>query len=99
MSTNAPPIREPWKLGPTGKLVSMPWILWLQQLASSVQVDELFSDTALLISTADVSTQAAGAAGTPATSDDVASLAAMAYNPSSSSVPVNDPEMLAWLSF
>ena len=98
MSTNAPPIREPWKLDPTGKLVSMPWILWLQQLASSVQVDELFSDTALLISTADVSTQAAGS-GTPATSDDVASLEAMAYNPSSNTVPSNDPEMLAWLSF
>ena len=39
MSTNAPPIREPWKLDPTGKLVSMPWILWLQQLATIGQAD------------------------------------------------------------
>ena len=36
---SAPPIREPWKLDQTGKLVSMPWILWLQQLSTSVQTD------------------------------------------------------------
>lgn len=95
---SAPPIREPWKTDKAGKLISLPWILWLQQLATASQAEELFSDTALFLSTTDVSTQAAGA-GTPATSDDVASLAAMIYNPSSSSVPVNDPEMLAWLSF
>ena len=98
MSTNAPPIREPWKLDPTGKLVSMPWILWLQQLASLGQAEDLFSDTALLLSTTDVSSQAAGPV-TPATSDDVASLEAMAYTPSSNTAPFNDPEMLTWLSF
>lgn len=94
---SAPPIREPWKLDPTGKLVSMPWILWLQRLATLGQAEELFSDAALLTSTIDVSSR--DAVGTPATSDDVASLAAMMYNPSSSTVPTNDPEMLAWLSF
>ncbi len=97
MSTSPPPIREAWKTDKTGKLVSLPWILWLQQLATIGQAEELFSDTSLLISTTYTSTQVA--AGSPATSDDVASLAAMAYNPSSSSVPVNDPEMLTWLSF
>ena len=97
MSTSPPPIRESWKLDPTGKLVSMPWILWLQQLATIGQAEELFSDAALLTSTTDTSSQAA--TGTPATSDDVASLVAMMYNPSSSTVPFNDLEMLAWLSF
>lgn len=28
----APPIREPWKIDQTGRLVSVPWILWLQQI-------------------------------------------------------------------
>ena len=31
---SAPPIHESWKTDKTGKLVSMPWILWLQQLAA-----------------------------------------------------------------
>ena len=94
MSASPPPIREPWKLDPTGKLISLPWILWLQQLATLGQAEELFSDTALLLSTADTSS----ISGPPATSDDVASLAAMIYNPSSSTVRSNDPEMLVWLS-
>jgi len=95
MSLRPPPIREPWKLDPTGKLVSIPWILWLQQLANVGQMEELFSDPALLLSTTDMSSLS----GTPATPDDVASLAAMVYNPSSSSVPLNDPEALIWMSF
>lgn len=37
MSTNAPPIHEPWLIDKkTGKLVSMPWILWLQQVATEI---------------------------------------------------------------
>jgi len=95
MSLRPPPIREPWKLDPTGKLVSIPWILWLQQLANVGQMEELFSDPALLLSTTDMSSLS----GTPATPDDVASLAAMVYNPSSSSVPLNEPEALIWMSF
>jgi hypothetical protein len=95
VSTSPPPIREPWKTDKDGKLISLPWILWLQQLATVGQAEELFSDAALLLSTADNSS----VLGLPATSDDVASLAAMIYNPSSSSVVPNDPEMLAWLSF
>ncbi len=34
---NAPPIRESWKLDPTGKLISLPWTLWLQQLTSDTR--------------------------------------------------------------
>ena len=94
MSTSPPPIREPWKTDKAGRLISIPWILWLQQLATLGQAEELFSDTALLLSTTDSSSL-----GPPATSDDVASLAAMIYNPSSSSVLPNDPEMLTWMSF
>jgi hypothetical protein len=96
MSANPPPIREPWKTDKTGKLVSMPWVLWLQQLASVGQVDDIFSGALTLVSTAESSSHGAG---TPATPDDVASLAAMVYNPSSSTAPSNDPEMLIWMSF
>jgi len=66
---SAPPIREPWKTDKEGKLISLPWILWLQQMASV------------------------------GSSDGVASSEAMLYNPSSSTAPSNDSEMLAWLSF
>jgi hypothetical protein len=95
MSTSPPPIREPWKTDKDGKLISLPWVLWLQQLANLGQMEELFSDPALLLSTTDISSLS----GAPATPDDVASLAAMIYNPSSSSVPLNDPEALIWMSF
>lgn len=33
---NAPPIHEPWKTDKTGKIVSIPWILWLQRLATEL---------------------------------------------------------------
>lgn len=92
---SAPPIREPWTTDQTGKLVSMPWILWLQQLASEGQMDDVFSGALLLQSTLGLSSNVA----TPTASDDVASLESMQYNPSSSTVPSSDPEMLAWLSF
>jgi hypothetical protein len=95
VSMSAPPIREPWKTDKTGKLVSMPWILWLQQLASAGQLDGTFSEALFLQSTAGVSSNV----GTPATSDDIAALEGMMYTPSSSSVPSNDPEMLIWMSF
>lgn len=34
---SAPPIREPWKTDEAGKLVSLPWILWLQKVASNTE--------------------------------------------------------------
>ena len=93
MST--PPIREPWRTDKEGKLVSLPWILWLQQLATAGQVEEAIPGELSAFST--VGTSALG--GTSASPDDIASLAAMVYNPSSSTVPSNEAEMMAWMSF
>lgn len=95
MSFNAPPIREPWKTDKDGKLVSLPWILWLQELAFAGEIEDVFSGALFLQSTSGLSSNA----GTPVTSDDIASLESMIYNPSSSTAPSNDPEMFAWLSF
>lgn len=92
---SAPPIREPWRTDKEGKLVSLPWILWLQQLASAGQVEGIFSDALLLQSTTETSSKAS----TPTASDDVATLEGMIYNPSSSTVLFNDSEMLLWMSF
>lgn len=36
MAVNAPPIREPWTTDETGRLISVPWILWLQQIVVHV---------------------------------------------------------------
>ncbi len=97
MSVIPPPIRESWKTDKDGKLISLPWILWLQQLASTAQAEDIFSGVLSLVSTAEASSV------TPAALDDVSdavdAVAIMSYNPSSGSISPNDAEMFAWMSF
>ena len=113
MIVSPPPIREPWVLDSKGKLTSIPWILWLQQLANFGQVEDQFSNVLTLISTAEstshtpvgiddlsVLAQMANEQGsTTHPSNDVDGLALMLYTPSGSSIPSNDAEMMAWMSF
>lgn len=110
-----PPIREPWKTDGDGKLISLPWILWLQQLASFGQAEELFSNSLTLVSTAEASTRADSLVNqddiaalsmmiptqdsTTKPPNDVDVLSIMSYTPSSSSVLSDDAAMLTWLSF
>lgn len=99
MSANDPPIREPWKTDKTGKLVSLPWILWLRQLSSSTQVTRLLSDTMLFVTPADVSVQETGFVGTSAAFDDAASFMATGYNPSSTTVSPDDVASLEAMAY
>jgi len=108
-----PPIREPWKTDKEGRLISLPWILWLQQLASFGQAQDLFSNALTLVSTQETSSFATLSSDdisalsmlieTPSSTttppNDVDALALMAYTPSSGSIPPNDAEVLAWMSF
>lgn len=99
MSTSSPPIREPWRLDDTGKLVSLPWILWLQRVAEGGQAEDLFSDALALVSTAEGTTQSVQGTTQSPSSSEVELAAITAYTPSSSSVLSNDAEMMAWMSF
>lgn len=115
MIISPPPIREPWKTDGDGKLISLPWILWLQQLASFGQAEELFSNSLTLVSTAEASTRADSLVNqddiaalsmmiptqdsTTKPPNDVDVLSIMSYTPSSSSVLSDDAAMLTWLSF
>jgi hypothetical protein len=91
----------------------MPWVLWLQQLASFGQAEDLFSNALTLVSTQETSSFATLSSDdisalsmlieTPSSTtvppNDVDALALMAYTPSSGSIPLNDAEVLAWMSF
>lgn len=113
MIINPPPIREPLKLDKEGRILSIPWILWLQKMASLGQVEDQFSNVLTLVSTAENSTRPSPTdddisllamlietpSDTTKPPNDVESLAINAYTPSSSSVPSNDAEMLTWMSF
>lgn len=113
MSVSPPPIREPWALDANGKLISIPWILWLQQLANFGQVEDQFSNVLTLVSTAEATSHtpvgfddlsvlsylANEQGSTTQPSNEVDGLALMSYTPSGSSVLSNDAEMMAWMSF
>lgn len=113
MIISPPPIREPWALDEKGKLVSIPWILWLQQLANFGPVDDVFSGVFTIVSTAEASSlRPVGIddlsilaqlndppARTTREPNEVDGLALMSYTPSGSSVLLDDAAMLAWMSF
>jgi hypothetical protein len=96
MSLNSPPIRDPWKLDENGKLVSLPWLLWLQRIADADSGVSPFSESLAILSTVEASTQSP-LPPTPASDVDTAGL--IAYTPSSSSISIDVAELLSWMSF
>lgn len=88
-----PPIQEPWRLDQNGKLFSSAWVLWLQDLVNSAQMDELFTGSLLSQSTNMLSTE------TSSTNDDLEQQINAITSQSATSIEYDDALMFSWLSF
>ena len=62
-----PPIHEPWKLDGNNKLVSVPWVLWLNSLSPNATPVSTATGGTTIVSTATVSAAAISALQTEVT--------------------------------
>lgn len=93
MTIKPPPIREPWKLDQTGRLVSPAWVLWLQDLVNAAQAEDMFSDSLTLQTTISSSSE------DPQASSESSTEIQMLQPQSTSSIISDDALLFSWLSF